>query len=96
MDLRQFQRRIADLYGDKDRRRGVEGTFIYLVEEMGELATALREGSTEEKASELADVLAWTVSVAQCAGIDLSEAVDKKYSKCPGCQKKPCVCKSKP
>ena len=34
--------RIRDLYGEKDSRRGVEGTFMWFMEEVGELSAALR------------------------------------------------------
>ena len=42
--LREFQDRIRDLYGAKDAARGVEGTFLWFTEEVGELAAALRAG----------------------------------------------------
>ena len=42
MTLREFQQLIRDMYHDKDAARGVEGTFMWLTEEIGELATALQ------------------------------------------------------
>src|SRR5207244_13174464 len=68
-------RSIHDLYGDKDRRRGVEGTFMWFMQEVGELATALRHGSHEERALEFADVLAWLATLANGVGVDLDAAV---------------------
>ena len=51
--LARLQEVIRATYDAKDRRRGVEGTFMWFVEEVGELATALRSGSPEERAAEL-------------------------------------------
>ena len=58
MTLSEFQSLIRRMYHDKDAARGVEGTFMWLTEEIGELATALRSGTKEEIALEFADVLA--------------------------------------
>ena len=91
--LARLQEIIRATYDAKDRRRGVEGTFMWLIEEVGELATALRSGSPEEKAAEFADVLAWLATLANTAGVDLESAVAAKYgSGCPGCRQVPCVC----
>ena len=93
MTLREFQQLIRDMYHDKDAARGVEGTFMWLTEEIGELATALRSGSSEEQALEFADVLAWLVTIANVAEIDLEQAVAKKYGQgCPGCRQTLCTC----
>ena len=78
MTLREFQALIRGMYHDKDASRGVEGTFMWLTEEIGELATALRSGTHEEKSLEFADVLAWLATIANVAGVDLEEAVDRK------------------
>ena len=66
---------------------------MWLVEEVGELASALREGTPEEQREEFADVLAWLATIANVAGVDLAEAVREKYgSGCPGCGKLVCDC----
>ena len=81
------------MYLDKDVARGVDGTFMWLMEEVGELAAALREGTPEEQAAEFADVLAWVTTIANVAGVDLSEAVRQKYGAgCPGCGQFACTC----
>ena len=88
-----FQQLIKEMYFEKDKARGIEGTFMWLVEEIGELATALRSESHEERMGEFADVLAWLCTIANVAEIDLSEAIQRKYgSGCPGCQKLVCIC----
>ena len=56
------------MYHEKDVARGVEGTFMWLMEEVGELATALRNGSHEERVGEFADVLAWLTTIANVVG----------------------------
>lgn len=91
--LSQLQQVIHDTYDAKDRRRGVEGTFMWFMEEVGELATALRSGSQQERAEEFADVLAWLATIANNVGVDLETAVQAKYgSGCPGCRQIPCTC----
>jgi NTP pyrophosphatase (non-canonical NTP hydrolase) len=91
--LGQFQQRIRDVFGAKDARRGVEGTFMWFMEEVGELSAALRAGPKDELAAEFADVLAWLATLANIAGVDLDAAVDAKYGQgCPKCDTTPCVC----
>lgn len=81
------------MYFEKDEARGVDGTFMWLMEEVGELAAALRDGSEADKSEEFADVLAWLTTIANVAGIDLEQAVRQKYgSGCPGCGEFVCVC----
>jgi NTP pyrophosphatase (non-canonical NTP hydrolase) len=42
---------------------------------------------------EFADVLAWLTTIANVAGVDLSEAVARKYGAgCPGCGQWICRC----
>src|SRR3954447_17518965 len=93
LTLGALQRQIRDLYGAKDEARGDAGTFLWLAEEFGELATALRSGTAEELALEMADVLAWLVTLANIRGVDLEAAVLRKYGAgCPGCGRSPCSC----
>jgi NTP pyrophosphatase (non-canonical NTP hydrolase) len=93
MTLDELQLLIDRMYSRKDQARGVEGTFMWLMEEVGELAAALRESSKEEIAREFADVLAWLATIANVAGINLTEAVRLKYGQgCPGCREMVCRC----
>lgn len=93
MTLGDFQNLIRDTFGAKDSQRGVEGTFMWFMEEVGELSASLRGGETENLRAEFADVLAWLVTLANIAGVDLDAAVEAKYGKgCPGCGKLPCAC----
>ena len=93
MTLKQLQALIETMYSCKDEARGVDGTFMWLMEEVGELAAALREGTPEELAAEFADVLAWLATIANVAGVDLDRAVHEKYGNgCPGCGAMVCAC----
>lgn len=97
MDIKDLQTLIEKMYSDKDRARGTPATFLWLMEEIGELATALREGSHEEKCGEFADVVAWLVTLANINKVDLAAALERKYGKgCPGCSRLVCSCDSKP
>ena len=93
MSLADLQQLIRVMYLEKDAARGVDGTFMWLIEEIGELAAALREGTRQEKMEEMADVLAWLVTIANIADIDLTEAITRKYGTgCPGCGQLICRC----
>jgi len=93
LTLTEFQSLIARMYSSKDEARGIDGTFMWLMEEVGELAAALREGTPEQQSAEFADVLAWLATIANVARIDLDQAIADKYGKgCPGCDQMVCTC----
>lgn len=93
VSLTDFQAKIRDMYFEKDLLRGIDGTFMWLIEEVGELATALRQGTQQEKCEEFADVLAWLATIANVAGVDLGKAIQDKYGTgCPGCRRLVCAC----
>jgi NTP pyrophosphatase (non-canonical NTP hydrolase) len=93
VSISRFQDLIRRTFGAKDSRRGIDGTFLWFVEEVGELAAALRGGSPAEQSEEFADVLAWLVTLANSAGVDLEAAVERKYENgCPTCRQSPCRC----
>jgi NTP pyrophosphatase (non-canonical NTP hydrolase) len=97
MTLREAQDLIEAMYSHKDRERGSSATFLWLCEEIGELAAAIREGSADEKAAEFADVMAWLFTLANVEGVDLTDAFRRKYfAGCPGCGQLQCVCDEKP
>ncbi len=96
MTIDELQRLIDRMYSDKDRARGSAATFMWFMEEIGELATAIREGTPHEMAAEFADVLAWLVTLANVENVDLTAALQTKYGAgCPGCGKLVCTCESK-
>jgi|TARA_B100000959_G_C14419567_1_gene393905 NTP pyrophosphatase (non-canonical NTP hydrolase) len=76
----EFQLLIDQVYGEKDRARGLEGTFLWFHEEVGELTRAVRRGHDKENLEEeFADVLAWLVSTASIVGVDMEVAIERKY-----------------
>jgi NTP pyrophosphatase (non-canonical NTP hydrolase) len=91
--LREFQEAIEATYGSRDRGRGLDGTFRWLVEEVGELARAIRDNHPQRLAEEIGDVLAWTVTVASLCGVDVERAATRYATGCPKCRVSPCVCK---
>ncbi len=93
LSLSDLQRHIHAMYYEKDVARGVDGTFMWLMEEIGELASALRGNDKQNLAEEFADVIAWLATIANVAQVDLSAALQAKYgSGCPGCHKLVCIC----
>jgi NTP pyrophosphatase (non-canonical NTP hydrolase) len=93
MTVREFQELIERIYYGKDSGRGLEPTFMWFVEEVGELSRALRRGSREELEGEFADVAAWLFTLASIAKIDMEQAVSRKYGAgCPKCGRTPCTC----
>jgi len=96
MDLAALQAQISSTFGARDRARGIDGTFRRLVEEIGEVAKALRRGDRTDLALELSDVVAWTASVAALCDVDLDEAVRRYADGCPRCGGSPCRCAPDP
>ena len=87
MTVRGFQELIYERYFASDNARGTAGTFLYLTEEFGELATALancnrpnKPATEAERANleeEFADVLAWLATLANINGVDLADTLVK-------------------
>ena len=75
--IREFQEFILDKYGRRDSQRGTPGTFMWFIEEIGELATALAGDDQANKEEEFADVLAWLNTLANINGVDLTAAIEK-------------------
>ncbi len=79
LTIREFQQYIYDRFYTPDAERGTPGTFLWFIEEVGELATALADGDTDDKAGEFADVFAWLCTLANINGVDLGAAARDKY-----------------
>jgi NTP pyrophosphatase (non-canonical NTP hydrolase) len=92
MHIQAFQKIIADTYLKKDKERGLPATFMWFMEEVGELSTSLREGTKEEQEGEFADVYAWLMTLANLQGIDMEKALQKFSTGCSGCGQIPCAC----
>ena len=74
---------MEHLYGEADRERGIAHTVAWLCEELGELAQAVRKGTTEEQLHEFGDVLAWLASLANQVGISLDDAMQRYVTNPP-------------
>ncbi|NVM27666.1 MAG: nucleotide pyrophosphohydrolase [Candidatus Helarchaeota archaeon] len=102
MHIREFQELMKTLYFKRDEGRGFSKIFMWIVEEIGELAEALRkyqehneknEQALKNVEMEMADIIAWVASLANVLGIDLETAMYEKYPDvCPKCRKNPCCC----
>jgi NTP pyrophosphatase (non-canonical NTP hydrolase) len=88
----EFQSLIEDIYYKRDSERGLGGTFMWFIEEVGELSTALREGDKKELEAEFADCLAWLMTLASISGVRMEDAIAKYTSGCPRCKGTPCHC----
>ncbi|MFA9479913.1 MazG nucleotide pyrophosphohydrolase domain-containing protein [Phycisphaerales bacterium AB-hyl4] len=94
LTLHAFQQHIRDRYYETDAARGTPGTFMWLIEEVGELATALHKARGEGGATsggenleeEFADVVAWLCTLANINGVDLEQAIRRKYLRGTGPQ----------
>jgi NTP pyrophosphatase (non-canonical NTP hydrolase) len=92
LSLYELQARIEATFGERDRARGVDGTFRWLVEEVGEVAKALRKRDPAELQHEIGDALAWLTSVANLVDVDLERAASRFVDGCPRCGSSPCTC----
>lgn len=86
LTVRDFQGLIRDKYLATDAARGTPATFMWFIEEIGELSTALannapgKSPTPEERANlaeEFADVVAWLCTLANVNGVDLEKALEK-------------------
>lgn len=82
MHISEFQKLISERYEKTDRERGIPKTFMWFMEEVGELSTALAGRDQGNRKEEFADVLAWLCTLANISDIDLEEAC-RKYTERP-------------
>jgi len=87
---------MKKIYIRRDKRRGVYGTLLWMISEIGEFAGAVLEKDKKKIADEAADIFAWLCSASNLLGIDLEKASFEKYGKgCPRCRRIPCRCQKK-
>ncbi|HEX7010787.1 MAG TPA: MazG nucleotide pyrophosphohydrolase domain-containing protein [Phycisphaeraceae bacterium] len=79
LTIAAFQKHIRDRYYASDSARGTAGTFVWFIEEVGELATALHGSDRANLEEEFADVVAWLCTLANINDVDLEAALRRKY-----------------
>jgi len=79
MTIREFQDFIRRRYYARDSQRGTPGTFLWFVEEVGELSSALAGDDRHNREEEFADVFAWLCTLANINDVDLETAI-RKYT----------------
>jgi NTP pyrophosphatase (non-canonical NTP hydrolase) len=79
MTIADLQKLIAGRYEATDRARGTPKTFLWFIEEVGELATALNGDDPANVREEFADVLAWLCTLANINDVDLTASIEEKY-----------------
>ena len=93
MTMTSFQQLIEAIYLQRDAARGVPGTTLWFVEEVGELVRAIRRKDQKNLEEEFADVYAWLATLASLHGLDLDAVGRAKYAQgCPRCKRTPCAC----
>lgn len=93
MNLSKYQDLIKKIYFKKDSKRGIDKTFNWFIEEIGELSRTIRKGDREKIKDEFADCCAWLLSIGSLLGIDAEQAMEKYTKGCPKCGKIPCECR---
>ena len=92
MELRDLQTTMATTYLARDEARGVDSTFRWLTEEVGELARAIRTDDRANLEHEFSDVVAWVTSLANLLDVDLARVMERYAAGCPKCGTSPCAC----
>lgn len=95
MRIREFQKIIEKIYYKKDKKRGIDKDFLWFIEEVGEVARAIKNKDRNSLSEEFADCLAWLTTLANLLEIDLEKAIEKYKYGCPRCKKIPCKCEDK-
>jgi len=79
MHISEFQTLMNKKLGDKDQQMGSAFLLNVLIEEVGELARALRKKTRTEIEEEIADVIFSTISLANVSNIQVEPILKRKY-----------------
>lgn len=88
LTFRAMQQLIRERYYATDSARGTPATFMWFIEEVGELSTALADNAPGKSPTptaaqranldeEFADVIAWLCTLANINGVDLEKSLEK-------------------
>ena len=104
MQIAEFQLLMKELYFKNDSKRGIHSSFLWFIEEVGELSESIRkymaisepdkkEVYKIEVGKEMADIIAWLASLANLLDINLEDETKQKYPNiCLKCNNNPCLC----
>lgn len=68
---------IHEKYFEIDSKRGVERTFLWFMEEVGELSSGIAAGDVKNIREEIVDVLMWLITIANISEVDLEKEIDE-------------------
>lgn len=74
-----LQQDLAARFAARDKQSGASFLALVLMEEVGELAEAIRRGDREHAQKECADVAFMCHSIANVLGVDLDDAIRAKF-----------------
>ena len=74
-----LQSDLAARFAEGDRRSGAPFLLMVLMEEVGELAEAVRRGDAEGARAEVADVAFMALSLANVLDVDAEAAIRTKF-----------------
>ncbi|RLI82632.1 nucleotide pyrophosphohydrolase [Archaeoglobales archaeon] len=81
MELEKLRSKIGEKYLETDRNSGPLFLLAVLMEEVGELAEAVRRGEKEAIREELSDVLFMVISLSNLFEVDVESRLIEKYIK---------------
>lgn len=70
---------LAERFAQRDRQSGASFLALVLMEEVGELAEAIRRGDRDEARAEAADVAFMAYAIANVLDVDLESAIRAKF-----------------
>ena len=74
-----FQEALAARFAQRDRESGAAFLALVLMEEVGELAEAIRRGDRDAARAEAADVAFMAYAIANVLDVDVEAAVRAKF-----------------
>lgn len=91
-NLKQWQEFISTLYKTENTRLSPMNALVAMMKDVGDTAMLQRKRATSDQiASKMASILAWTLTIAQLLKLDLGKVVFSKYDDhCPVCGKPVC------
>ncbi len=79
MELEEVRLKIREKYLETDRNSGPLFLLAVLMEEVGEVAEAVRKGEKEGVREELSDVLFVVISLSNLFDVDIERRLVEKY-----------------